>query len=86
MQRHDYRALVMDRFVPPWPGLGGIPRVKRRYPDVRIVVLLKPGPVGAASLLRIAGADAVVDPPLRQAALLGAILPDGSHDNLGVVT
>jgi DNA-binding response OmpR family regulator len=72
----DYRVLVTDRFIPPWPGLDSIPRLKRRYPHVRIVVLLESGPVGIASLLRLAGADVVVEPPLRRAALLAAILPD----------
>lgn len=70
-----YRALVTDRFIPPWPGLDSIPKLKRRYPHVRIVVLLERGPLDAAALLRVAGADVVVEPPLRRAALVAAILP-----------
>jgi DNA-binding response OmpR family regulator len=76
LRNFDYRALVTDRFIPPWPGLDSIPKLKRRYPLVRIVVLLESGPVGIASLLRMAGADVVVEPPLRRAALVAAILPD----------
>jgi DNA-binding response OmpR family regulator len=70
-----YRALVTDRFIPPWPGLDSIPKLKRRYPRVRIVVLLNRGPIGTAAVLRLAGADAVIEPPVRQAALMDAVLP-----------
>jgi DNA-binding response OmpR family regulator len=75
LRTSDYLALLTDRFIPPWPGLDGIPGLKRRYPRIRIVVLLVDGPVGIASLLRVAGADVVIEPPLRQAALLAALLP-----------
>jgi DNA-binding response OmpR family regulator len=71
----EYHALITDRVVPPWPGLGGIPRLKRRYAGVRLVILLKQGPIGTASLLRVAGADAVVEAPIRQAALMTALRP-----------
>jgi DNA-binding response OmpR family regulator len=81
LRKHDYRALVMDRFLPPWPGLDSIPRLKRRFPGVRIIVLLNRGPVGAASLLRVAGADAVIEPPLGQLALLSAISADQPSRN-----
>src|SRR5262245_29096504 len=68
-----YQALVTDRCIPPWPGLGGIARLKRRHPEVRIIVLLERGPVGLASVLRLAGADVVLEPPLQQAALHAAL-------------
>jgi DNA-binding response OmpR family regulator len=70
-----YWALLTDRCIPPWPGLGSIPRLKRRHPDIRIVVLLERGPIGVASVLRLVGADVVIEPPLRQTALLAALLP-----------
>jgi DNA-binding NarL/FixJ family response regulator len=75
LRKSAYRALVTDRFIPPWPGLDSIPKLKRRYPSVRIVVLLKSGPIGTAAVLRLAGADAVVEPPVRQASLMTALLP-----------
>jgi DNA-binding response OmpR family regulator len=75
LQEGAYKALVTDRFVPPWPGLESIPKLKRRYPSVRLVVLLKRGPIGIGSMLRVAGADAVIEPPVRQAALMTALLP-----------
>ena len=76
LRMSEYRALVTDRFIPPWPGLDSIPKLKRRYPNVRIVVLLTRGPIGTAAVLRLAGADAVIEPPVRQAALMTALLPD----------
>ena len=75
LQEGAYQALVTDRFVPPWPGLASIPRLKRLYPSTRLVVLLKRGPIGIGSMLRVAGADAVIEPPVRQAALMTALLP-----------
>jgi DNA-binding response OmpR family regulator len=81
LQEGAYQALVTDRFVPPWPGLASIPRLKRLYPSTRLVVLLKRGPIGIGSMLRVAGADAVIEPPVRQAALMTALLPNpaGRH-------
>ena len=61
LQEGPYQALVTDRFVPPWPGLESIPKLKRRYPGMRLIILLKRGPIGTASMLRVAGADAVID-------------------------
>jgi DNA-binding response OmpR family regulator len=75
LQEGAYQAIITDRFVPPWPGLASIPRLKRLYPSTRLVVLLKRGPVGIGSMLRVAGADAVLEPPVRQAALMTALLP-----------
>ncbi len=75
LQEGAYQAFVTDRFVPPWPGLASIPRFKRLYPSTRLVVLLKRGPTGIGSMLRVAGADAVLEPPVRQAALMTALLP-----------
>jgi DNA-binding response OmpR family regulator len=75
LQEGAYQALVTDRFVPPWPGLASIPRFTRLYPSTRLVVLLKRGPIGIGSMLRVAGADAVIEPPVRQAALVTALLP-----------
>ena len=73
LRKTKYEAFLTDRFLPPWPGLDVVPAFKRRYPKVRLVIVLHGAPVGMASLLRLAGADAVVDPPLRRAALLSAI-------------
>ena len=75
LEEGAYQALVTDRFVPPWPGLESIPKLKRRYPSMRLVVLLKRGPIGVASMQRVAGADAVIEPPVRQADLMTALLP-----------
>ena len=75
LQEGAYQALVTDRFVPPWPGLESIPKLKRRYPSMRLVVLLKRGPIGIGSMLRVAGADAAIEPPVRQADLMTALLP-----------
>ena len=75
LQEGAYQALVTDRFVPPWPGLESIPKLKRRYPSMRLIVLLKRGPIGIGAMLRVAGADAVIEPPVRQAALMTALLP-----------
>ena len=61
LQEGPYQALVTDRFVPPWPGLESIPKLKRRYPGMRLINLLKRGQIGTASMLRVAGADAVID-------------------------
>ena len=60
LQEGAYQALVTDRFVPPWPGLESIPKLKRRYPSMRLIVLLKRGPIGIGAMLRVAGADAVI--------------------------
>ena len=38
LQEGAYQALVTDRFVPPWPGLESIPKLKRRYPSMRLIV------------------------------------------------
>jgi DNA-binding response OmpR family regulator len=78
-----YWAILTDRCIPPWPGLGSIPKLKRRYPDIRIVVLLERGPIGIASVLRLAGADVVIEPPWRQAALLAALVPDRGGLQIG---
>ena len=75
LQEGPYQALVTDRFVPPWPGLESIPKLKRRYPGMRLIILLKRGPIGTASMLRVAGADAVIELPIRQADLMTALLP-----------
>ena len=75
LQEGPYQALVTDRFVPPWPGLESIPNLKRRYPGMRLINLLKRGQIGTASMLRVAGADAVIELPIRQADLMTALLP-----------
>jgi DNA-binding NtrC family response regulator len=83
LRESNYAALVTDRFLPPWPGLGGIPRLKRRHPNIRIVVILTHGPVGAASLLRIAGADAVIELPICRTNLESATMPRSYARQLG---
>jgi DNA-binding NtrC family response regulator len=76
MLRQDrYHAFVTDRFLPPWPGLDALPILKRKHPDLRIIVVLQNAPVGMASVLRLAGADAVIEPPLRRADVFAALAP-----------
>jgi DNA-binding NarL/FixJ family response regulator len=70
-----YWALLTDRLIPPWPGLSNIPKLKRRFPHLQVVVFLQHDSSEAAPLLRIAGADVVIEPPLRRAALVAATRP-----------
>ncbi len=73
LRRDKYHAFVTDRFLPPWPGLESLPTLKRKHPDLRIVVVLQNSPLGMASVLRLAGADAVIELPLRRADVFAAV-------------
>jgi DNA-binding response OmpR family regulator len=73
LRKVEYQALVTDRVIPPWPGLDSLPKLKRQYPDLRVIVLLRRGPVGVASLLRLVGADEVIEGPMRVSTLVSAL-------------
>jgi DNA-binding response OmpR family regulator len=74
LRKYEYRAFVTDRVIPPWPGLHSLPKLKRVFPHLRIIVLLRRGPIGTSSLLRLAGADEVIEGPMRRATLMSALL------------
>ena len=65
-------GLIVDRFLPPWPGLDPIKALKRRHPALRIVVI-GGGNSDNAQLAREIGADALLERPLRRAGILRAL-------------
>ena len=73
LRQQRYTVFVTDRFLPPWPGLDTLPLLKRKNPDLRVIVVLRSAPVGMAAVLRLAGIDAVIEPPLRRADICSAV-------------
>lgn len=65
-------ALIVDRFLPPWPGLDTIKALKRRHPTLRVVVI-GGGNSDNARLAREVGADALLERPLRRSGILRAL-------------
>ena len=65
-------GLIVDRFLPPWPGLDPIKVLKRRHPALRVVVI-GGGDSGNALLAREVGADSLLERPLRRAGILRAL-------------
>ena len=65
-------GLIVDRFLPPWPGLDPIRVLKRRHPALRVVVI-GGGNSDNARLAREIGADALLERPLRRAGILRAL-------------
>ncbi len=65
-------GLIVDRFLPPWPGLDPIKALKRRHPALRVVVI-GGGDSNNARLAREVGADALLERPLRRAGILRAL-------------
>lgn len=65
-------GLIVDRFLPPWPGLDPIKALKRRHPALRVVVI-GGGNSDNARLAREVGADALLERPLRRAGILRAL-------------
>ncbi|HRK19112.1 MAG TPA: response regulator [Hyphomicrobiaceae bacterium] len=75
LRKERYNAIVTDRFLPPWPGLDTLPLLKRKHPNLRLIVVLNSAPAGMAAVLRLAGIDAVIEPPLRRAEVCSAVTP-----------
>lgn len=75
LRKVKYNAFVTDRFLPPWPGLDTLPLMKRKHPNLRVIVVLNSAPAGMAAVLRLAGVDAVIEPPLRRADVCSAVTP-----------
>ena len=65
-------GLIVDRFLPPWPGLDTIKAIKRRHPALRVVVI-GGGNSDNARLAREVGADVLLERPLRRAGILRAL-------------
>lgn len=65
-------GLIVDRFLPPWPGLDTIKALKRRHPALRVVVI-GGGNSDNARLAREVGADALLERPLRRSGILRAL-------------
>ncbi len=65
-------GLIVDRFLPPWPGLAPIRALKRRHPALRVVVI-GGGNSDSARLAREVGADVLLERPLRRAGILRAL-------------
>lgn len=65
-------GLIVDRFLPPWPGLDTIRTLKRRHPALRVIVI-GGGDSDTAWLARVVGADALLERPLRRAGILRAL-------------
>ena len=65
-------GLIVDRFLPPWPGLDTIKALKRRHPALRVVVI-GGGNSDNARLAREVGADVLLERPLRRAGILRAL-------------
>ncbi|MCC7016508.1 MAG: response regulator [Rhodospirillales bacterium] len=65
-------GLIVDRFLPPWPGLDPIKALKRRHPALRVVVI-GGGDSDNARLAREIGADTLLERPLRRAGVMRAL-------------
>ena len=65
-------GLIVDRFLPPWPGLDTIKALKRRHPALRVIVI-GGGNSDNARLAREVGADVLLERPLRRAGILRAL-------------
>jgi DNA-binding NtrC family response regulator len=65
-------GLIVDRFLPPWPGLDPIKALKRRHPALRVVVI-GGGNSDNARLAREIGADTLLERPLRRAGVMRAL-------------
>lgn len=72
-------GLIVDRFLPPWPGLDTIKALKRRHPALRVIVI-GGGDSDTARLAREIGADALLERPLRRAGILRALDLDMGTD------
>lgn len=75
LRKEKYNAFLTDRLLPPWPGLDTLPLLKRKHPNLRVIVVLQSAPAGMAAVLRLAGIDAVIEPPLRRAEVCSAVTP-----------
>lgn len=65
-------GLIVDRFLPPWPGLDTIRALKRRHPALRVIVI-GGGDSDTARLARAVGADVLLERPLRRSGILRAL-------------
>jgi len=68
----DRWVLVTDRVLPPWPGLPRLASLKRSHQLLRIVAIDQ-GDADSRYVALVAGADAVVSPPLRRSVAMRAI-------------
>jgi DNA-binding response OmpR family regulator len=66
-----FRLLVTDRVLPPWPGLDAFVRLKQRLTNLRIA-FIDDGVPDTQALARAAGADVILQRPLRRASVLRA--------------
>lgn len=72
-----YRCLVIDRCVPARGGLDSIRGLQSRFAPLRVVAV-EPGSAELGALARALGANAVLERPLRRAALATALGAGGA--------
>ena len=72
LAKKEHRGLIVDRFLPPWPGLDSIGALKRRHPALRVIVIGEGGS-DTARLARTVGADILLERPLSRAGIMRAL-------------
>ena len=78
IREHRAQAAVVDILMPDRDGLEAIGQLRKVRPDLRIVAISGGGRVGAEVYLNLAsrvGADATLQKPLDEDALLAALEP-----------
>lgn len=72
LKNYPIRLLVVDRFLPPWPGLDTLPQLRSANSRLRIA-FVDDGARNAAVLARVSGAHIVLNKPIDRSAVLSAL-------------
>jgi DNA-binding response OmpR family regulator len=72
LKNYPIRLLIVDRFLPPWPGLDTLPQLRSANSRLRIA-FVDDGGRDAAVLARVSGAHLVLSKPISHGEMLSAL-------------